>query len=73
MGSRGRLLSSFPYSGRIKATSTLRKLDRITIRIEGCHGALPWLIVRRLMEYYASRLEIFVKPVEIIGAELDMD
>ena len=54
-------------------TAALGKLNRITIRIKCRHEALPRFIVRRFMKYYTAGLQIFVKRVKIIGAELYMD
>src|SRR5580658_1980644 len=59
----GLVVSAFPLS----------KLDRVSVGVEGSHGALPRFVMWRLMEHNALGLELFVQAVEIVGAELDVN
>ena len=51
----------------------LRELDGVAIRVERGHRALPRLVVRGLVEDDPLRLQLLVEPVEVVGAELDVD
>jgi hypothetical protein len=53
--------------------SAFGEFDRVAVRIVSAHRAFPGFFVRRLEELDSSAFQVFVKRVEVIGGQLDMD
>src|ERR1700704_164196 len=64
----------WPSSNRLVVSSpTLREFNGIAVRIVGLHGSLPRHVLRGTMKVNASRLELLIKRIEVVRAQLHLD